>query len=682
MKKFLENLQLSEEAIKIYLESVEKGYFTFYELFSLVPNLSPEDFERILNELMEINLILKIPSQDPELLDYYVPIPPFKPILDFYSNIETNIPEIKTQINDLMIKNVNKVFKKSKKIELETLNDSIKEIRKDYQEDLLLERKDIEEVSKELNVLKEIDEVFDELYQKIKSLTQVQFGKLIKILTGIKTKIIDKIKPIELKKNEEEIINIVEDVFKQELQTMVTDFNETLNKLIEEEFDKVSIEETIEKAFQYRDDLKMVLRNIANNFEMKINRIADLVNEKQENLHKNIEELREEIISNLDVIVQNSLDQVAALNKPIIRVINDYLDAHITPERIKVKDIWTVKSITKINEEIINSINHAKNSLTLILPKLEEHVSPDLFGDLPEDLMIKVAASNFHVNSLVKEYKSIDNLNYRKLENEDLIFILRDNNYIILGTKKESDDPLEDFIGIGTNFLPFVNILKTVITSTWSKAKPDLEAKMRRGGPQRGTTKRMSGRERLKPAQTTESSPKPKKEKLKAPVVEPTVTQKSTEPKGVSAEKLEKEIRPDHKKPAKEKGKVQEIPETVPEEHEKEESGHPETPKQPIATESAFFQSSISPEPGDQVGMEINVALNKVLKNLSGITGEELAKYLEDLADLILEKKGFSVTLHKIRSKINQYKKVTGVLNGEEANDVYESIEDWKEHLL
>lgn len=697
MKKFLENLQLSDEAITIYHNSLEKGYLTFYELYSLVPNISQEDFRKVLNELLEINLILKIPSEDMGMLDYYLAIPPFKPILDFYSNIESNIPEINNKINELMIQKINEIFKESEKIELVSLKESIKRIRKDYEEDLLLEKKDIEDVAKELDVLKEIDDVFDNLYDKIKSLTQVQFGKLIKILTGIKTKIIDKIKPIELKKNEkekEEIIKIVEEVFKKELQTMVTDFSETLDKLIEEEFEKISIDDTINQAFQYRNDLKMVLLNIANNFEMKINKIADLVNEKQENLHKNIDKLRSKIISNLDVIIQNSVDQVSNLNKPIIRVINEYLNSIITPERIKIGDLWKINSVTEINEEIINSINFAKKSLTLILPKLEEHVSPDLFRELEEDIQIKIAASNFHVNSLVKEYKSIENINYRKLENENLIFILRDNSYAIIGVKKESEDPLDDLIGIGSNYLPFVNTIKGIVTSTWSKAKPDLEAKMKGGRKGKPTSAMESGRGRFRPSQRTFPERTGKIEP-QAKEIKPTESQSSQSETSITKPKIEE--RKVESSEGEEKrtdvGKSQ-VPETTPDEPKEEVKEKAETKPSEIPTEtpeprktptegkSSPFQSSISPPPENEVSIEINTAFNSVINVLTTITGEDLAKELESVADLILEKKGFSVTLHKIRSSINQFKDIDRPLTEAEANEVFENIENWKERLF
>jgi hypothetical protein len=334
--------------------------------------------------------------------------------------------------------------------------------------------------------------------------------------------------------------------------------------------------------------------------------------------------------------------------------------------------------------------------LTLVLPKLEEHVSPDLFRELEGDVQIKIAASNFHVNSLVKEYKSIENINYRKLENEKLIFLLRDNNYAIIGIKKEEEDPLNDFIGVGSNYLPFVNTIKGVVTSTWSKAKPDLEAKMRGGRKKKETTSPSIGKGRFRPSQRTypggAGKTETKAEKVK-PIESSSSHREKTSPKpeieGKKVDITEEEEKGTETE--KEKSKVPEMTPDEPKEKvkDKETTSTSEIPTETpeprkTSVEGGFspFQSSINPPPGNEVSLEINTAFNSIIKELTTITGEELGKELEYVADLILEKKGFSVTLHKIRSSINQFKDIDRPLTEAEANEIFESIENWKERLF
>ncbi|GAJ15063.1 unnamed protein product, partial [marine sediment metagenome] len=88
------------------------------------------------------------------------------------------------------------------------------------------------------------------------------------------------------------------------------------------------------------------------------------------------------------------------------------------------------------------------------------------------------------------------------------------------------------------------------------------------------------------------------------------------------------------------------------------------------------------PKAGDEVGMLIDTAFKSLVQKLQNINGEEFSTELENIADLILEKKGFSVTLHKLRSKINQYKTHLGHLSEVDIKHIVESIEEWKKHLI
>ncbi|MFX1260402.1 MAG: hypothetical protein ACFFAN_21340, partial [Promethearchaeota archaeon] len=225
MNELLKKLDLSDNAIKIYNECLGKSPLTYSELYSLVPNLSQKDFKNIINKLINTNLFIQIEPNKPEILLHYLAIPPFNPILKYYSNINANLSEMQNSIHNLIVSALNRIFKENNKVELDTIYNQFQEIKKDIIEDSLIQKRDVEDFVTDFeklneikNLLSSLKEIESELLKKIKNITQTQLVNLITILTEIKIEIINRIKILEFKKKEVTIINVVENVFKEKLQ--------------------------------------------------------------------------------------------------------------------------------------------------------------------------------------------------------------------------------------------------------------------------------------------------------------------------------------------------------------------------------------------------------------------------------------------------------------------------------
>jgi hypothetical protein len=94
------------------------------------------------------------------------------------------------------------------------------------------------------------------------------------------------------------------------------------------------------------------------------------------------------------------------------------------------------------------------------------------------------------------------------------------------------------------------------------------------------------------------------------------------------------------------------------------------------------FVSKAQPKPGDEAGIMINNAFNNLAQKLNKLNGEAFSQELQKVADLVLEKKGFSVTLHKLRSTINQYKMFVHPLSQENIAQIKQDFEEWKVKIL
>jgi hypothetical protein len=98
--------------------------------------------------------------------------------------------------------------------------------------------------------------------------------------------------------------------------------------------------------------------------------------------------------------------------------------------------------------------------------------------------------------------------------------------------------------------------------------------------------------------------------------------------------------------------------------------------------EKIEFLTAAQPKANDEAALEIDYLFNRLIDRLGNIKGDVFAKELENIADVILEKKGFSVTLHKLRSTINKYKEMPTLLNENDKKEIIEEIESWKKKLF
>jgi len=642
MEDFLKQIQLSEYAIKIYLNSLGRKPLSSNELYSMVPTLSQEEYLNVINELTTIGLLIPITPQSSGILNQYLALPPFNPIINYLENINSNLGSIKNQLHQLLANSLIKVFNDNSIIEVDTIFKAIKDTRNDIQEETIIQKQEVEDIVQGMENLRVMDTVLEDLHQTIKGITQTQFGDLIKTISSIKDEINEKIGTLELKKHEKNINQVIEDSFKKNLDRLTSQFTTNLEELIEEEVKKTieSLNNIIESTFQFRDDFKMLLLNSLNNYEIKLTSIFDLLKNKNESLSNDLEEFQEIILNNLENIIKNSVDSIAALNNPINDVMVTYRKI-ITPEKIKIENIWIVNNLLKVDEEIINLINKAKKKIIFIVPNLEGHLNDQQFKTASSNLKIKLASSEAQTNSSAKQLKGIKNLDYRTLKNENIFILQSDDDYLVIGIRIETRNKLDDFIGFSTNYKPIIQLMAPTIDSIWHKATSDLH----QAPKSIGISASMSREE--------------KSFDLKIPI------QKFT-PTPIKLPTTQIKKKPDTIQPPR-----QEVP----------------PPKTRInltqqIEQHSDFMVKIQPKAGDEAGFLINNAFNTLIQKLGTLKGQEFSVELQKVADLILENKGFSVTLHKLRSTINQYKEQIELLTPDDVRQIIEKIEEWKSHIL
>lgn len=651
MEDFLKQLHLSENATKIYLNCLGKAPLSSFEIYSIVPSLSQEEYELTVNELLDLGLMVPIQTEDKNILLTYLFIPPFNPIITYIANIKANLDSIKNQLHQLMAKTLKSTIEKNKLLELDTVFQATQDIKKDIEEEAIIQKQDVEDIVQGMENIKIFGDALKDLHQRIKGLTQTEFSNLIKTVTKIKDEILIQLGYLELKKHEASVKKLIERIFEQNSKDLIKDFTNRLHELIETEFisTRESLDNIMTSVFQFRDDFKMLLVNTINNYEQKLNKIIDMIKKKSSGLSKDLKQFEKLILDNFEVVIKNSVESIAALNDPIDKGMKSYFHSYISPEKIQLSNLWFVNSVSRINESIVNWIAKANREIILILPKLDTHLTADSFNPINSEVKIKLTSSEAHTNSFVKSLKSIKNLEYRMLRNEDIVILKVDESYLLIGILNlSSKDPLNDFIGFATNHSSYFGLLNKFVQSMWERGSTELYQSPQSISSKAGDTSP------LKPLKTNPI--KKIQPSIEVPDhIKSTQADTSTSKRIVVKSPLQKHASSTAEPSADLTTKIQ---------------------------QQVDFITKTQPKPGDETGIMINNAFNDLAKKLDKLNGEDFSKELQEIADLVLEKRGFSVTLHKLRSTINQYKMFGNPLSKENIAQITQDFEEWKAKIL
>lgn len=649
MEDFLKKFQLSDSAIEIYMKSLGRSPLTFYELYSIVHKLPQEKFEEDLTQLINSGLLIQLVPKKEEILLHYLAIPPIFPIINYYENITINLSSIKDSIHQLLVNTVNQIFQKDNPLELDTILKAFQETREDINEDIMIQKQEIEDTVEGMEDLKQATKDLTQLSQQIKILTQTQFANLMKKISSLNTEIAEEIGTLDLKKQKKEVLDLIENKSKEKLDKLVQNFSKDLHEQIEEKFESTikPMGNLIDTTFQYRDDFKLILLNMLNNFETKINKIHDLIKQNKDTLSAELKNLEIKMAENLNAVVQNSIDEVSGLNKPIENLMKKYYQDMISSEKLIIKDVWSINSLTKINEEIQKFISTANEELTIIIPRLENHLAVEQFDKISSHLKVKIVSSEPHTNSTVKTFKSITNLIYKTLENENLIILKADQSQIAMGVlHQESKDTLNDFVGVGSDFLPLIELFNPIIQKLWDDSYSDSFY-----GAQKSQAPA--------PVKPVESKPSPTIKPITTPKFQST---KLDQNKQAIQEEIKKVPQASLSTLPKQQEEIEKFKEKL---HQKIESTMPTTR-----------------QTGDEAGIIISTSFDNLIQKLHNLKGKQFSEELQKIADLVLEKRGFSVTLHKLRSIINQYRFSDNVLGANDVQQIIQNIQDWKKKLV
>ena len=591
--------------------------------------------------------------------------------MSFYENITANLGNIKNTVQNLINDTINKVFQGNEEVEINSIFNSIQNVITDINEDTIIQKQDVADVIENMEVLNEFKRIIFGVKKKIKGNMQTQFSNLLKSFSKTKNKIIKKIQALQLKKAEPQVIAVIEEEFKRKLDKLVAYFASSIQDEIEQMFEEIRepIDNLIDTLFNSREEFSTILLSMISNFEEKMKKSFEVIKNKRDIFSTGLDLLENQVNANLDAIINSAIDQVAALNKPMENVMQQYLENILTTHRMSIKNTWAITSRAKINEEIKNLISKSKENVTLIIPKIEDFLLIDDFQNLAPNMRVRIASSDPSTNSRVKKFVEIKGVEFHNLPNENVVILKGDKRYFVIAILfKDSKDPLNNVLGVGCNSEPLMNVFNTLIEKYWTAGRIDafkgVSQQVSRPTPSIQTNSNYISQFKAPKHEMSIKFELPKEDKVPdmSGSQQGSVKPLSSQLKSQLAQQSDQAQQP-------------QLP-------EKKQPDQPQQPIQPMQPQSGGYISQIGPKAGDKDGELINNAFNTLLHKINTVKGEDFSIELQAIADLVLEKRGFSVTLHKLRSCINRFKESKFIFTDLEKQEIFNEMEEWKQHLL
>ena len=313
MRALLKSYGLSDNEIKLYIESVGKFPLTLNEIRSLMDKLSEEEIKQILDNLIEKKLFLQVKQHYSDSLPHYISIPPIAAILNGVSEF--------TKVTD------------DTKLNETEPHSQLEKFQDDLFQDLENISKDLIEVISNQDTGSQTIEVLSEVEQNVKKFAKVILSDIIKIITPLK------------------------------IQSGID--ARDINKLI------TSVEQKINDSDEIAENMFTQFRDIVNSMEspetpQQVEAFKTFIRRLGESINKRVHEI------SFDSVGQSTFSpqKVEVMEKSLYNILTDY----ISNDKSTVEKLCYVSSYEKIKEIISVLIDKSTEELTIIVPNITDFI--------------------------------------------------------------------------------------------------------------------------------------------------------------------------------------------------------------------------------------------------------------------------------------------------------------------
>ncbi|MGQ4875504.1 MAG: hypothetical protein ACP6IY_15665 [Promethearchaeia archaeon] len=727
MEKKTQLLDLDDNALKIYFNCLGKGALTFNELRAFIKNISVMDMHKIIEQLMEKNLLVAIEPKNNKFPIHYTALAPIELISKTINKI---IKFLKASGGNLQIAfrdTLEKVIEKQELFNADILVEKIDNLIKNFDREAEGIRKELEELidNAESNNL-----TSDFLINYEKELKNLMYSEIAGILIPIlqfKEEFKEKYTSIGITDQQ---WDAVKDEIKNILAKNIHEKTQEIVEIISDEFEEIRkyFDEKIKISFQNKFEQKSVYLGMINLFKNELIKFKKTISEELNSIKERLSILEKTINSNLLETYEKLISNYSEEIDSIENIIKELLKHYSKLKKSDIERLNTFYSIEKVKELIDLYLSKSKTELIIIVPNIKEYIPLEKIPSFSQKIIIKIAATEAHNDENVKFLEDLENVEYKKIKNNNFIGLISDYSEASIGFYEVfNGEPY--IIGFSTDYTPFIDLLKEIISEKWEKAlyeddkqiKKDLNEILENINDYTGwkigeilhniikIAEKKEGlsfhlvelkilRNKLRKINLPLDNELKKKviehvEKLseymgKIELIKPEIRlPKDSKPElEIQTEAIkngEKEFMEDDfikselelsSKMTIESKKLAVNLRTIAKQEKIIESKKT-TPITSATSEKAKLEDT-APKSEEQIFYE---KFEHIENNIDDIKGSELGKKLQEIMDIILEKEGFSVSLNKIKYWINKLKFTNAPLNEDFKKEFLEDFGKFRE---
>jgi hypothetical protein len=480
VKEFLKNLNLSPEAIEIYLNILDKSPLTFSEIYSIKSDLPKKKLIEILNELLQSKLLINISADNPIIVGHFMAIPPIYEISKMLNDIRCDLigKEGKKSKIELVL---DEIFEHQNKIELENIYKDFKILLDNINRDTDTIKKELDELLDQIEKKVEEPDFIDKCEQEIKNKINSQLSSIVITILQLKAEFKDKLDKLGISANQWDTLK---DEIKNILTSGIHEKSKELSDIVSNEFNEVkkTLEETYTDLLKDRFEQKSIHLGILNIFKNDLDKFHKALLLKKNNISLDLTALKNLINTEATNTIANineiNLNRIQLLETLFIEFFNIYNNKFT----INLDSIWPVSSIANVNDEIINLLKKSQKNLIMVVTNLKDFTALKELENFSNDVKIHVISSDSHKSEIVNSIKKNKNLEYKRLKENDFIGLCSDGTYLIFGFASNSETTqLKNIIGFGTNNKHLIDLLVPILNEKIELARFPREVRINMG---------------------------------------------------------------------------------------------------------------------------------------------------------------------------------------------------------